>query len=40
MNDKISKKDKKAWEDFLSSSKKLPNKDFKLTQKKVQKLRL
>ena len=33
MNDKISKKDKKAWEDFLSSSEKLPNKDFKLTQK-------
>ena len=34
MNDKISKKDKKDWEDFLSSSEKLPNKDFKITKKK------
>ena len=39
MNDKISKKDKKAWEDFLSSSEKLPNKDFKLTQKKISKIK-
>ena len=39
MNDKISKKDKKAWEDFLSSSEKLPNKDFKLTQKKSSKIK-
>ena len=34
MNDKISKKDKKDWEDFLSSSEKLPNKDYKLSKKK------
>ena len=27
MNDKISKKDKKDWENFLSSNDKLPNKD-------------
>ena len=31
MNDKISDKDKRAWENFLSSSEKLPNKDFKLS---------
>ncbi len=35
MNDKISKKDKKDWEDFLSKSEKLPDKDFKLEKKKV-----
>ena len=28
MNDKISKKDKKDWEDFLSKNDKLYNKDF------------
>ena len=28
MNDKISKKDKKAWENFLSNNERLPNKDF------------
>jgi len=31
---KISDKDKKAWEDFLSKNEKLPNKDFKLKEKK------
>tara|TARA_Y100000992_G_C20979612_1_gene356640 strand:- start:43 stop:456 length:414 start_codon:yes stop_codon:yes gene_type:complete len=35
LNDKISKKDKKDWEDFLSKSEKLPDKDFKLEKKKV-----
>ena len=28
MNDKISDKDKKDWENFISSKEKLPNKDF------------
>ena len=32
MNDKISNKDKKVWEDFLSKNEKLPNKDFKLNK--------
>ncbi len=35
MNDKISDKDKKDWENFLSSEKKLPNKDLKFIEKKV-----
>ena len=39
MNDKISDKDKKDWEDFLSKSEKLPNKDFKLEQKKNSKIK-
>ncbi len=34
MNDKISDKDKKDWENFLSNNEKLPNKDSKLTKKK------
>ena len=34
MNDKISDKDKKAWENFISSDERLPNKDFKLSKKK------
>tara|TARA_B100001057_G_scaffold472006_1_gene534859 strand:+ start:344 stop:754 length:411 start_codon:yes stop_codon:yes gene_type:complete len=34
LNDKISDKDKKDWENFLSSNEKLPNKDFKLEKKK------
>ena len=34
MNDKISDKDKKDWENFLSSEKKLPNKDLKFIEKK------
>ena len=36
MNDKISNKDKQAWETFLSSKEKLPNKDFKLGKKDSQ----
>ena len=39
MNDKISDKDKKDWEDFLSKREKLPNKDFKLDKKKVSKIK-
>ena len=39
MNDKISKKDKKEWENFLFSKEKLPNKDFKLTKKKKIKIK-
>ena len=35
MNDKISKKDKKDWEEFLLNNEKLPDKDFKLEKKKV-----
>ena len=38
MTDKISDKDKKDWEDFLSKSEKLPNKDFKLERKKIRKI--
>jgi len=39
LNDKISDKDKKDWEDFLSKSEKLPNKDFKLERKKISKIK-
>ena len=39
MNDKISDKDKKDWEDFLSKREKLPNKDFKLERKKITKIK-
>ena len=35
MNNKISDKDKKDWEEFLSSDEKLDNKDFKFNQKKT-----
>ena len=34
MNSNISNKDKKDWENFLSSDEKLPNKDSKLSTKK------
>ena len=39
MNDKISDKDKKDWENFLSSNDKLHNKDFNLVKKKYSKIR-
>ena len=39
MNDKISDKDKQAWENFLSSGEKLDNKDFKLIKKKNLKIK-
>ena len=35
MNSKISDKDKKDWKNFLSSDEKLPNKDEKLSNKKI-----
>ena len=37
MNDKISDKDKKDWEKFLSDDEKLPNKDLELNEKKISK---
>ena len=39
MNDKISDKDKKVWEEFLSNNEKLPNKDFELSKKKTEKIK-
>jgi DNA-nicking Smr family endonuclease len=33
LTDNISKKDKKDWENFISSNEKLPNKDIKLNKK-------
>ena len=38
MNDRISNKDKKAWEEFLSKNESLPNKDFELNKKKFSKI--
>ncbi len=34
MNSNFSEKDKKDWEDFLSGTDKLPNKDFEVSEKK------
>jgi len=34
LNNKISDKDKKDWENFLSNNEKLPNKDLKFDKKK------
>ena len=39
MNDKISNKDKKDWNDFINSSEKIPNKDLKYHEKKILKVR-
>ena len=39
MTDRISDKDKKDWEDFLSSNQKLQDKDYKLKKKKQYKTR-
>ncbi len=39
MNDNISDKDKKIWEDFLSKKEKLPDKDFELIKKKGSKIK-
>jgi len=39
VSSKISDKDKKDWEDFLSKSEKLPNKDFILEQKRISKIK-
>ncbi|MDC3135839.1 Smr/MutS family protein [Candidatus Pelagibacter sp.] len=35
MSNKISEKDKKAWEEFLSNDEKLPNKDISQRNKKI-----
>ena len=40
MNNKISEKDKKNWEDFLSSDEKLPNKDAFKFEENAEKTRL
>ena len=39
MNDKISNKDKKDWENFLLNKEKLPNKDINFFEKKKQIIR-
>ena len=39
MNDKISNKDKAAWEKFLLDEEKLPNKDLELNKKKTHKVK-
>ena len=39
MNDKISEKDKKDWENFLSNKEKLQNKDINLIKKHRQKVK-
>ena len=39
MNYKISDKDKKDWENFLSKEERLPNKDIKVSKKKNLKLK-
>ena len=39
MNDKISEKDKKDWENFISNKEKLQNKDINLKKKHTQKVK-
>ena len=39
MSDKISEKDKKDWENFLSKKEKLPNKDINFTKEKKIKIK-
>ena len=39
MNDKISDKDKKDWQDFISSKEKVPNKDYKIKKNNFEKTR-
>tara|TARA_B100000575_G_C23037274_1_gene597029 strand:+ start:648 stop:1067 length:420 start_codon:yes stop_codon:yes gene_type:complete len=39
LNDNISNKDRKDWDNFINSNKKLPNKDFKPNDKKKLKIR-
>ena len=39
MNDKISDKDKKDWDNFINKTEKLPNKDFKHQDEKMFKVR-
>ena len=38
MNNKLTDKDKKDWEKFLSSKEKLPNKDSNSSKEKVKKI--
>ena len=40
MNDKISNKDKKDWQDFISSKEKVPNKDFQTKKNNFEKTRI
>ena len=39
MSNDISEKDKKDWENFISNDEQLPNKDFKLSKKKLFKVK-
>ena len=39
MNNNISDKDKKDWQDFLSRKEKLPNKDLNIFKNKLQKIK-
>jgi len=39
VNNNISEKDRKDWEEFLSSNEKLPNKDVKFSKKKILKIK-
>tara|TARA_X000000368_G_scaffold254479_1_gene201161 strand:- start:942 stop:1364 length:423 start_codon:yes stop_codon:yes gene_type:complete len=39
LNDKISDKDKKDWDNFINKNEKLPNKDFKYHDEKIFKTR-
>jgi len=39
LNDKISNKDKKDWEDFLSQNERLPNKDLNFEKKNISKIK-
>ena len=39
MNNDISEKDKKDWDNFISSDEKLPNKDYKTSSQKIYKIR-
>jgi len=39
LTDKISEKDKKDWENFLSKKEKLPNKDINFTKEKKIKIK-
>ena len=39
MNNDISDKDRRDWEEFLSNDEKLPNKDLKFSKKKISKIK-
>ena len=40
MSNKISDKDRRDWQNFLSSNESLPNKDFKLNKKNISKKKI